>query len=130
LGFRHSILEVVAMERLPKRVKFLHNTPTDYKIYPVNGAWGGVTARGDLILNFFVEHLSVPKEQVQGVKADGSLAPIEAVPKEEVEITRDMQVGVMINLDQAVDVAKWMLAKVEEYRKITTGKVGSTSEPS
>ena len=130
LSFRYSILEVVTMERLPKRLKFLHNIPADYKIYPANGAWGGVTARGDLLLHFFIEHQIVPKEQIQDVKADGSLAPLEVLPKEEVEVARDMQVGIMINLDQAADVAKWMLAKVEQYRKIASGKVGSISESS
>ena len=103
--------------QLPKRVKFIHNWPDDYKIYPANGAWGGVSARGDMILHFFVEHHPVPKEEIQIIKEDGTLAPRETKPKEEVKAARTMQVGIMINREQVVSLADWMLKKVEEYEK-------------
>jgi len=98
-----------------KRVKFVHHWPTDYKIYPANGAWGGVSGRGDVILHFFVERHVVPEEEVQTIKEDGSLAPIERKPQEELQLARDMQVGILVNREQAVGIANWILQKVKQY---------------
>lgn len=101
----------------PKKVKFIHRWPPDYKIYPANGLWGGVTARGDLLVHFFVEHVVVPKEQIQMVKDDGTLAPPEREVGKEPEVARDMQVGIMMNREQAVSTANWILDKIKKYEE-------------
>lgn len=113
---------MVKMEKRPKKVKFIHNMPKDYRIYPANGVFGGMTARGDLVMNFFVEHHVIPPEQVQKVKADGSLAPIKTEQQEELEVSRVFQMGVMVNREQALDIAKWIMEKVKQYDKIATKK--------
>ena len=102
-----------------KKIKFIHNKPQDYRIYPVNGVWGGVSGRGDLICNFFVEHHEVPKEEVFSIEEDGSLRDINKKPKEEARAIRDLQVGILVNREQAVSIANWMLEKVKEFEKIT-----------
>lgn len=102
-----------------KKIRFIHNKPQDYRIYPVNGVWGGISGRGDLICNFFVEHHEVPKEEVHSLKEDGSLGPLEKKPREEVRVIRDLQVGILVNREQAVSIANWILEKVKEYEKVT-----------
>lgn len=114
------------MDKVPKtklsRLIFTHYWPADYKIYPVNGTWGGMTGRGDLVLHFFVERHEVPKEEVSVITEDGTLAPIKLVPKGEQKVARDMQTGIMVNREQAVSIAKWILEKVGEYEKLVKGK--------
>lgn len=102
-----------------KKIKFIYNKPQDYRIYPVNGVWGGVSGRGDLICNFFVEHHEVPKEEVLALKEDGSLEPIKEKPKEQVNVIRDLQVGILVNREQAISIANWILEKVKEFEKVT-----------
>ena len=96
-------------------IKFIHQFPDDYRIVPANGAWGGVSPRGDLLMHLFVEHSQVPREEIQIVKEDGSLAPLKKTTKE-IEVMRTMQIGVVLNVEQAVSIAKWMLEKVEKYK--------------
>jgi len=106
----------------PKKIRFLQNMPEGYKIYPVNGLWGGVSARGDLICHFFLEHIELPKEEVQSVKEDGLLGPVERKPKEELTMIRDMQVGIVINLEQAVSIANWILQSVKQFEDARKGE--------
>jgi len=41
-----------------------------------------------------------------------------------VELERDMQFGIMVNREQALDIAKWMLDKIKIYEKTTSKKEG------
>lgn len=98
-------------------VKFIHQFPDNYRILPVNGAWGGITSRGDLVMHLFVEHTKVPQEEIQIVKEDGSFVPVRK-ESEEIEVLRVMQTGVMMNREQAVSMARWMLDKVEKFEHV------------
>lgn len=117
----------------PKKVKFVYYTPEDYKIYPVNGAWGGPTARNDIIVNFFVERQEMPREEVHSIGENGSLGPIEKEQKEEVQIARELQVGIVLNPDQALDIAEWLKKNVDQLRRLQKGELKapkeSTGEP-
>lgn len=47
---------------------------------------------------------------------EGKLIPKETEPKE-VEITRELQVGIILTPNEAKNLAQWLLQKVEEYEK-------------
>jgi len=101
----------------PKRVKFIHHWPKEYRIYPANGAWGGVTGRGDFVFHFFVERHDIPEEDIQNVQEDGSLTPLEKEIPEELPIARDMQVGILMNREQSVSLANWILEQVKMHEE-------------
>jgi len=105
-------------------VKFVHKFTDDYRIIPANGAWGGVSPRGDLLMHFFVEHTKVPREEIQVVKEDGSLDSSRKKTKE-VEIIRTMQIGVNMNIEQVTHLANWILENVERYKR---GKMDKKKE--
>jgi len=109
-------------KKQPKRVKFITNWPKDYKIYPANSAWGAVSGRGDFIIHFLLERRPIPAEDVQNVSEDGLIVPIEREPPEEMELVRDMQVGIMINREQTVSIANWMLQQVKDYEALRKGE--------
>jgi hypothetical protein len=100
-----------------KKVRFIHNRPEDYKIYPINGIWGGMTGRGDLICHFFLEHQEVPAVEVQPIKEDGSLGSVERGNEGEARIVRNFQMGIVVNREQAVAIAKWMLDNVKRFEE-------------
>jgi hypothetical protein len=120
----------MATIKKPTKVKYIHHWPADYRIYPANGIWGGITGRGDFVMHFFVERHIVPKEEIQDIKDDGTVAPIKQEPKEELEVARDMQMGIMINREQAANIAKWILEHVESYEKLISKKEGPKDEHS
>jgi hypothetical protein len=107
-------------EKKPKKVRFVYHKLEDYKVYPVNGLYGGVSSRGEFIGHFFLEHHEIPKEEIQSIKEDGSLGEVEAKPSVEVKIDRDLQVGIMVNCEQAVNIANWILDRVKQFEKVKT----------
>lgn len=96
-------------------VKFIHKFPDDYRIVPANGAWGGISPRGDLLMHFFVEHTAVPEIEIKSLNEDGTLASKKI--KNEIEVVRDMQFGVMLTVEQANSLAYWILDKVKSFEE-------------
>ena len=76
------------VEKKQKTIQFIHQFSDDYRIVPANGAFGGISARGDLIMHFFLEHSKVPHEEINISKPDGSLE-ISREETNEVEVIRD-----------------------------------------
>ena len=101
----------------PKKIKFIYNKPEDYKIYPVNGLYGGITGRGDFVGHFFLERHELPKEEILPIKEDGTLGVVEKEPEEVLTAARDLKVGIMINREQAVSLANWIIDRVKGYEE-------------
>lgn len=105
----------------PKRIKFLFQKAADYKLLPVNGAWGGVTTRGDFLLEFFVEHNITPNYVVHEVTAEGKLGnEIERGPKEPgdvILVARELVGGISLSIEQATSIAKFILEKCANFEE-------------
>jgi hypothetical protein len=88
----------------------------NYRVVAANGVWGGVTPRGKFLVNFFVESNTTPSRIVHEVTADGRLG--REIEREGVEIgiTRTLQVGVLMSIEEAESIADWMKRRVTEYR--------------
>lgn len=96
--------------QLPE-VVFEYQLSPSYRVVAANGAHGGVTGRGDLRFDLFVESPTVPDEVVHSVTPDG-LGPETGRSPEGRRITRELQVGVVMQLDQAKSFARWLLERV------------------
>jgi len=99
-------------KRRPKRAKFRYLKPDGYQILAVNGAYGGMTPRGDLMCHFFYEYAPPPSEELLPITEEGKLGPKEEGVKEEVELVRELRVGIVLNPVQAESIANWILDKV------------------
>jgi hypothetical protein len=104
-----------------KKVKFGFKKSSDYRIIPANGAWGGVTPRGDFTLDFFVEHNPTPDYVVHEIKPAGGLGvevEREAGGKEDSYlITRELVGGVLLSLGEAKSLANFILEKCAEFEQ-------------
>lgn len=105
----------------PKRVKFLFKKAADYKLLPVNGAWGGVTTRGDFALDFFVEHNITPDYVMHEVTAEGGLSnEVERNPVitgDIILVTRELVGGISLSVEQAKSIANFILEKCADFQK-------------
>jgi hypothetical protein len=73
----------------------------------VNGVIGGLTPRGDITLNFFYEHSTLPSEEINEIRADG-LADRKLPPQEIAEMSRDIKVGIIITTYVAESIAGFL----------------------
>jgi hypothetical protein len=92
----------------------IHVKHEEYDILNVNGAWVGVTPRGDLLIQFFYEYIDIPDSVTiqfsqQGVKE------ISREPTPQVTY-RDFKIGVTMNANQAEAFAKSVLKRVQRIK--------------
>lgn len=112
------------MSKKPKKeevtkAKFLYIKPEKYEPVYVNGIFGGITPRGELLCNFFYEYHDVPKEDNYDIE-DGKLktdksVQIQRIKTESSEVIyrRDLRVALIIPAHQVSNMANWMLDKLK-----------------
>ena len=100
-----------------RQINFSFEYESTYRLFPANGVWAGVTPRGDLRLDFFVESNVVPSEVVHLISPEGKLGnELRRVPSGR-GIVRRMEVGVLLSLDNADGIADFIKTQVREFRK-------------
>ena len=102
-----------------RQVKFYFEHDPSYRVVAANGVWAGVTARGDIKLDFFVESHGTPTEVVNLITPEGSLGPELNRTPPAPRINRRMQIGVLLSIEQADDIANFVKAKIAEFRNLT-----------
>ena len=98
-----------------KSITFLFETAHDYRIVAANGIWGGLTIRGDLLLDFIIDATTTPEQVENAIVGDTLGDEISRFPPEK-SITRIRQVGVLLSLTQAESCAHFILEKVKLMR--------------
>ena len=101
----------------PQKVKFLFRKAEDYKVIYANGAFGGITPRGDILFHFFFEHRDLPEEDEMKVE-EGRIIQDEAktINLADLKMIRDTKVGIIMSPNQAGSLAKWLESKVAEIK--------------
>lgn len=99
---------------IPVNAKFIYNKPDDYDTHYVNGLLGGLTARGEIILNFFFEHSDVPKDE-EDVIVNGKLKPKPASSSSLPEVQRDIKACVVVSPEHAKGMSEFILELVNQY---------------
>ena len=96
----------------PRRIVFEYARSRDFRLIYANGAQGGVTPRGELLFDLFVEQQRAVLRTAHSVVPDG-LGP------EEVELApnhlREVQARVVMSLQQAKSLGRWLLTTVEAF---------------
>ena len=109
-----ATMEIIELEQeLRKKVKFVFKKSEEYQIHYVNGAFGGITPRGDVLYHLFFEHRGLPIEEEMTIGEDKKLKPQEK-DLADIEIIRDLKVGIIMSPEQAENLANWLLSRVDE----------------
>jgi len=103
-----------------QKVVINYKEAPDYRIIAANGAWGGITPKGDIMMSLFLEHGATPLTVTHEVQ-DGKLGAESDRDSGGAAITRNLQVGVMMSPSSAEALANWLFGKVEEYKNLSKG---------
>ena len=106
-----------------KQITFKYVFPDNYNPVYSNGAFGGISAQGELIINFFLERSPIPSSVTNVINADGSLGEIVALdPETEKEtILRYVSADVVVNEERARALYAWIgnqLQELENRKKL------------
>jgi len=92
-------------------LNFKYKFSEDYNPHYVNGAYGGISPTGEIVVNFYFERTPVPyEEKVQ--TEDGET--VEVKPKNHEEnMIRFVPTGVVMNLESAKSIHDWLGEHIE-----------------
>lgn len=93
-----------------EEVRVRTREPEDYDINPASGVRGGVQARGDFLIEFYLERY--PEGEVDVYEYEDGIG--RAVRREGVQddIIRDKQTGVMMSQRNAYRTALWVISNI------------------
>ena len=102
------------MSRSERQITFDYVRSPEFRLIYANGAQGGVTPRGELQFDLFVEQQRPVVQTSHQLVADG-LGP------EEVEVgpnhVREVQARIIMNPQQAKALARWLLGTLDAYER-------------
>src|SRR5664279_801289 len=105
------------MSKHAPAISFKYIFKYDYNPVYVNGAHGGVSPRGEIIANFYLERQPLPNEITHAINPDGSIgADVVAVDPENLNstIVRYVSSGVVLNHQNAKALHAWLGDKIAE----------------
>lgn len=102
------------------KVRFRYEFANDYRIIHATGAVGGTTPSGNLKLDLYTEFGSSPDEDEWTLNPDGTLNEQVMSPQgtDIIEVVRQKQIGIIIGIDEAENIAKWLLEKAKEAKEL------------
>lgn len=88
----------------------------DFKIYPAEGALGGVTPSQMYQINFYIETPNIPSEITHALTMDGKLGAKLSHTIEGGDILRELQCAVLMTVPQAESLANWILSTIKQNK--------------
>ena len=118
------------MSRNPQ-FKFKYVFTYDYNPVYVNGAHGGVTPRGELVINFYQERQPLPNSITQEVNPNGTIGAEVAVEPEDLNrsLVRFVSNGVVLSHNTARELHYWLGEKLKEMEAVEQAKAAIQTEP-
>jgi len=105
---------------IPKKMKYKYIFKDEYNPVYVNGAHGGISTRGEIIINFFLERHGVPYSQTHKIEDDGLLgAEIEREPKDySAKMIRYVENGIVLNYQTAVQIRDFLDRQIKDLESL------------
>jgi hypothetical protein len=107
----------------PNKIKFKYIFDKDYNPAYINGAFGGLSPRGEIIVHFYLERSGLPisaSYEFTDGKLSGEL--FEVKPDDHSSsMVRFIQNGIVMDYESARGIHKWLgdhIQKLEELTKI------------
>jgi hypothetical protein len=104
------------MPNSKKEITFKYIFNYDYNPEYVNGAHGGVSPRGELIMNFYLERAPLPNAVSHEINQNGTIG-VEATmepPDLHASLVRYVSTGVVLSPQTARELHVWLGEKIRE----------------
>lgn len=112
-------------------VKFKYVFSPEYNPKYVNGAYGGVSTQGEIIISFYLERKGLPKYHEFYVEKDGKMTEKSIEPEDHRHsMVRVVQTGIVLDLTHAKSIHNWLGGKIDELEKMQTEQKKTETESS
>ena len=109
------------------KLKFKYVYAADYNPVYVNGAHGGLTPRGELVVNFYLERTGLPDAIVHEITPEGTLGV--EIAQEPVDgmnsLVRFIESGIVLNTENARTLHAWLGERIKEMDAMERAKLAA-----
>jgi hypothetical protein len=104
--------------------KFKYIFTYDYNPVYINGAHGGISPRGELVVNFYQERAPLPNAITHELNPNGTIGSEVAVEPEDLHrsLVRFVTNGVVVNYQTARELHAWLGEKIREMETMEQAK--------
>ncbi|MCG2713074.1 MAG: hypothetical protein L6416_12240 [Candidatus Omnitrophica bacterium] len=88
-----------------------------YRTYHVDGIFGGITPRGKIYCELFIERNVTPQKITHEVLPDNRVGK-ETGRDGKQGIVREVECGIILDLDTAISLKDWLDNKINEFNKV------------
>jgi hypothetical protein len=90
----------------------------------VNGAHGGISPRGELVMNFYLERPPLPPEITHEINPNGSIGNVTGEEPQNLSssMVRFIDTGVILNYETARNLHYWIGERLQEMEAIEKAK--------
>ena len=113
-----------------RQIKFRYIFPENYNPAYCNGAYGGVSAHGEIVANFYLERMPLPYTLTNALNPDGTLAGVvETDPSDLNDIViRYVATGIVLSEESARAIHSWLGKQIDELANRKNVQVDTTEE--
>jgi hypothetical protein len=100
------------------KIKYIYSK--EYNPKYANGAYGGISPKGEITINFYFERLGLPVSQTFDISQEKKHGKEISFEPEDLQksMIRFVDTGVILNLDTAKEIISWLSEKVELLEKV------------
>lgn len=104
----------------PDRICFDYIKSGSFRVIHADGVIGGLTPRLDVHMDFWSERFPIPQQVTHLVNKDGTLGEeVKADRKSRKSIVREVEAGVVMDLETAKEFRDWLTERINHIEKIT-----------
>ncbi|MFV1976189.1 MAG: hypothetical protein ACC651_10605 [Candidatus Scalindua sp.] len=101
----------------PEKIIFHYKKTPSFRSYHADGIYGGLTPRGKVYCEFFIDHNPTPQTATHELSESGYISgkPTEKIVKE--GVIRQIECGIIFDIETAITFKEWLNDKINQYDK-------------
>ncbi|MBJ6799354.1 hypothetical protein [Geomonas propionica] len=118
------------MSKKQNEMTFKYIFTYDYNPVYVNGAHGGISPRGELVINFYLERQPLPNSISHEITQAGTIGPETEVEPSDLgrSLVRQVINGVVVNHQTARELHFWLGEKLKELDALEQARQAMAAE--
>jgi len=104
-----------------QEIEFHYLKTNSYRSFHVDGIFGGITPKGNIYMELFLERAPTPKSIVREFNDDGSLGK-ELSRQCKTGLIREVEAGVVVDLATAEAIRNWLTNKIKVLKSRSSTK--------
>jgi hypothetical protein len=103
-----------------RSLTFIFEKAPDFRLMRADGIWGGITPRGDLEINFFLDTNSLPAEATYELTPKNTLGKEQSrkLAYEKGKVLRLVNCGIVVSPNVAKSIVDWLNEKLDALAKL------------